>query len=72
MVNTIASERARIGLSQNKLASMIDKDRKTIIRWESDPLSITGENLCKLSKLFNCSVDYLLGLTDERVPHWHK
>jgi len=44
------------------------KQRSTIARWESDPLSISGSTLCELSDLFGCSIDYLLGRTEERVP----
>lgn len=69
MFNNIAGERARLGLSQEQLAEKLNiKDRKTIMRWESDPMGITGENLCKLSNLFGCSIEYILGLTEERVP----
>lgn len=68
MVNSIASERTRIGLSQNQLAEKLGKSRSTIIKWESDPLSISGANLCKLSDFFGCSIDYLLGISNERMP----
>lgn len=69
MVNSIAGERARIGLTQQELAEKLDiKDRKTVMRWESDPRAASGDALCKMSELFGCSVDYLLGLTDERIP----
>ncbi len=70
MANSIAGERARIGLSQSELAEKLGiKDRKTVMRWEADPKNASGESLCKMSELFGCSVDYLLGLTDERIPH---
>lgn len=68
MVNTIASERTRMGLSQSQLAEKLGKGRATIAKWESDPLSISGANLCKLSEYFGCSIDYLLGISNERMP----
>lgn len=68
MVNSIASERMRLGLSQSQLAEKLGKQRSTIARWESDPLSISGSILCELSDMFGCSIDYLLGRTEERVP----
>lgn len=68
MVNTIASERKRLGLTQAELGERVGKDRSTIGRWESDCTHIEAEYLYKLSKLFQCSVDYLLGLTPERTP----
>lgn len=67
--NAIASERTRLGWSQTDLGGKVGKDRKTIARWEADPTSMPIRCLLQLAKLFNCSTDYLLGLTDERVPY---
>lgn len=69
MINTIASERTRMGLSQSQLAEKLGKGRATIAKWESDPFSISGTNLCKLSNFFGCSIDYILGISDERMPN---
>ena len=68
MNNTIASERTRLGLSQDELAQELKKSRSTIQRWEKSPEEISGANLIKLSTLFGCSIDYLLGNTIERTP----
>ena len=66
--NTIASERKRMGLTQTDLAEKLKCDRSTISRWEANPNNINGENIIQLSRFFGCSADYILGLTDERVP----
>lgn len=68
MINTIASERKRLGLSQADLGEMIGKDRSAVSRLESDPMSANAQMICTLSGIFKCSADYLLGLSDERVP----
>ena len=68
MVNNIESERRRLGLTQEELGAKIGRGRATIIRWEADPYSISGTYLVKLAQLFQCSIDYLLGLTAERTP----
>lgn len=68
MVNNIESERRRLGLTQEELAAKVGKGRTTIVRWEADPLAITGTYLVALAELFQCSIDYLLGLTSERSP----
>ena len=68
MTNTIASERHRLGLTQEELGARIGKDRSTIGRWEADCTHIEAEYLYKLAQLFHCSIDYLLGLTPERIP----
>ncbi|MBR3234586.1 MAG: helix-turn-helix transcriptional regulator [Atopobiaceae bacterium] len=68
MVNNIESERRRLGLTQEELGVKLGKGRSTIVRWEADPFTITGTYLVQLAQLFECSTDYLLGLTAERVP----
>ena len=68
MVNNIESERRRLGLTQEELGAKVGKGRTTIIRWEADPFSITGTYLVQLAQIFQCSIDYLLGLTTERTP----
>lgn len=69
MANTIASERKLLGLSQQQLGDLIGKDRSTIGRWEANPMIIDGLYLSKLSEIFGCSVDYILGRTGERSAH---
>lgn len=68
-IKAIASERARLGWSQTDLGEKVGKDRQTISRWESDPTSMPISCLMQLARLFNCSTDYILGLTDERSPY---
>ncbi len=68
-MNAIASERKRLGWSQTDLGKKIQKDRSTVARWEADPTSMGIQSLLALAQLFKCSTDYLLGLTDERVPY---
>lgn len=68
MTNTIASERKRLNMTQADLGRELGKDRATIGRWESDASHVEAEYLFKLAKLFQCSVDYLLGITQERTP----
>ena len=70
MRNAIASERVRLGISQAELGEMVGKDRSQISRLESNPLAADGKMLCELSRIFSCSVDYLLGLSEERTPKY--
>ena len=65
-MNPIASERVRIGLSQEDLATKLGlKSRATVASYESGGI----EPCLRLSgrKLFHCSADYLLGLTENRT-----
>jgi len=62
----IKLERIRIGLTQRQLAEIIGVTELTIGKYEQNPQQASGRNLIKLADLFDCSVDYLLGRTEER------
>ena len=66
-MNSIASERVRIGLSQEDLAEKIGlKSRATVASYENGG-EIPRSKLVAMTRLFKCSADYLLGLTDNRT-----
>lgn len=56
----IDAERARSGISNDRLAEALGVSRKTLYNWLSKgniPLSA----LNKMADMFGCSIDYLLG-----------
>jgi transcriptional regulator with XRE-family HTH domain len=57
----ISAERKRLGLSQEILAEMIDVSPQTISTAERGEKAMRPESIYKLSKIFECSTDYLLG-----------
>ena len=62
----IEAERARSGLSQEEfIAKLGYKERRTYYSWLSNG-NIPTDALVKMSDMFDCSVDYLLGRT--RIP----
>lgn len=66
MYPNIEAERARKGLSQTELLELIGyKERKTYNTWMKKG-NIPSSALLKMSELFDCSIDYLLGRT--RIP----
>ena len=65
-MNNIASERTRLGLTQTDLAQRLEKSRKTVGDWEAENVAIPSDAVCTMAVLFNCSTDYLLGLSDRR------
>ena len=66
-MNSIASERVRIGLSQEDLAAKLNlKSRATVASYESGG-EIPSSKLIAMTELFPCSADYLLGLTENRT-----
>ena len=67
MRNNIASERVRLGWSQDELAEKLDVSRDTVKKWESGETPIKSSMLIAMSDLFGCSIDYLMGRTEERL-----
>ena len=48
-------------MSQEQLASFLNVKQNTISNWENGKSDIDNESLFKLSKIFNCSIEELLG-----------
>lgn len=68
MYNCIASERIRRGMNQDDLAEKMGVSRWNVVQWEKRPDEIPYRTLVSLSELFGCSPEYLVSLTDERLP----
>lgn len=64
----LASERTRLGLNQTECAKMLGVSINTLVRYEADVDAMPCVTLRKACDLFGCSVEYLLDLTDERLP----
>lgn len=60
----IAEERKKLGLSQEALGEKLGVSRQAISKWESDASVPEIDKLIVLSKLFNVSVGWLLGVED--------
>lgn len=69
MTNNIASERVRVGLSQEELAAQIGVSRELVKKWEAGTAQPRASKLLAMGDLFRCSLDYLLGRTEERAIH---
>ena len=54
------------GLTQGKLAKELGTSQQTISRIEFKDEMVPTDILIKASKYYNVSVDYILGLTEER------
>ena len=55
--------RSALGWSQVELAQRLRVSKQTVSNWENDNIQPSIDMLVKLSKIFNVSTDYLLGLT---------
>ncbi len=52
------------GLSQMQLAKLLDMSQSAVAKWELGKTEPTASAIILLSKIFNESTDYLLGLSD--------
>jgi transcriptional regulator with XRE-family HTH domain len=56
-------------LKQQTLADLLNISQTTYSRYESGTLDIPSVSLIKLAKFYGTSIDYLLGLTDNKKPY---
>lgn len=60
------AERARIGLSAKEVAGKLGVHENSVLNWESGESEPVSSNLIRLSELYGCSPEYLMGFTDVR------
>lgn len=56
-------------ITQRKMAELLQIHQTTYSDYELGNLNIPVEVLIKLAKFYETSVDYLLGLTDNKKPY---
>ena len=64
----IAAKRKELGLSQIELGEKMNVSRQSVSKWESDAAIPEIDKLIALSKLYQVSVGWLLGLEPEGAP----
>lgn len=57
--------REEYNLTQNELAKKINATNKSIWAYENDIANPPIDTLIKLADVFSCTIDYLVGRTDE-------
>lgn len=65
MFPNINAERARLGWSLNDLAEHLNVSQSTVKNWMKGATKIPASKIAEMAALFNCTTDYLLGLSDE-------
>ena len=58
--------RKEYNYTQYKLGKLLNISRSTISKYESGDLFPATHTLIKIARVFKVSVDYLIGLSDER------
>ena len=66
MISNLRGERCRQDLSQDELAKKLGVSPASVRQWEAGTAKPSASNLLDMSDMFECSIDYLLGRTDER------
>lgn len=62
--------RERKGYTQEELAELIGVGQLQMWRWESNKTEPSGEYIAQLSRYLETTADYLLGLSDDAIPHF--
>lgn len=65
-MNRISDLRAERGWSQGRLAKELGTSQQQVARYESDGSDLKASVLKGLSKTFDVSISYILGLTDRK------
>ncbi|PGA92165.1 helix-turn-helix domain-containing protein [Bacillus toyonensis] len=60
------------GMTQQQLADVLEIEKSNISRFESGKQSPSSDNRIKMAKLFNVSVDYMLGLSEHKTLNQEK
>jgi len=61
--------REDLDMTQQELATQLNIRQSTLSQYENGQRQIPLNTLIQLALLFNTSTDYLLGLTNERMPY---
>lgn len=68
----IESERVAHKMSQEQLSLKLGISRRTLYGWNAESKDIPSKKLLQMSQMFDCSVDYLLGLDENRKPTYKR
>lgn len=63
----LALLRKKKGITQEQLSEILKVSRQSVSRWEMDAAFPETDKLIKLSRLFDCSIDYLLNNSSQCI-----
>lgn len=68
MANRIKQLREENRMTQVRLSIELEVSQETVSAYEREKHYPGFTQLCKMSELFHVSIDYLMGLSDVRIP----
>ena len=68
-MNRLKELRLSRGLSQQALAQKMQVHQTLISQWENEKTDMVSYSLIALSSFFGVSVDYILGISDDKTIH---
>lgn len=57
-------------LKQIEIAKLLDTTQKQYSRWETGEYQIPLDKVIYLARLYNVSIDYIVGLTNDKRKFW--
>ena len=63
----LALLRKKKGMTQEELSEALQVSRQSVSRWEMDAAFPETDKLIKLSRLFDCSIDFLLNESIQEI-----
>lgn len=66
-VNRIKQLRIEKGMTQTQLGNILNVQDSAISKYESEKIPLTADTIKEISKIFNVTIDYLLGVSN--TPH---
>ena len=61
--------RTQKGLSQEKIAEMLDVSRQAVTKWEAGQTTPSSDNLIALANLYDVSLDELIGKSENEIVY---
>ena len=58
-------------MSQEKLSKLLNIGQQTLSQYESNKRKLPIDLLERYAKIFNVSIDYIMGLTNDPRPNWN-
>ena len=71
-MNRLREIREDRDLTQEEVGKILGLQHSSYSDYERGKCDINTKNLIKLALFYNVSIDYILYLTDERIPHKRK